>query len=113
MAAGTFVQGRSACHTNAAGEHSKSFKLQRHAASIRSYSGLNPSRKAELRQEAAATCCRSALFDTAVRMAAHSSSHVVQRTDYGRRAAADSRAEGLLADPQSAPLQWMHHCWRT
>ncbi|DBA71735.1 TPA: Bifunctional aspartokinase/homoserine dehydrogenase 1, chloroplastic [Trebouxia sp. C0005] len=59
MAAGTtFVQGRATCHTNASGQHSMLFRLQRHAASIRSYSGLNPSRNAELRQQAATTCRR-------------------------------------------------------
>ena len=60
MAAGTIlVQGCPVCQTRASGGHSRAFKLQRHAASIKSYSGLHPSRKAELTQEAATTCCRS------------------------------------------------------
>lgn len=60
MAAGTtLLQGCPVCQTRASGGHSRAFKLQRHAASIKSYSGLHPSRKAELTQEAASTCCRS------------------------------------------------------
>lgn len=59
MAAGTtLLQGCPVCRTRASGGHSRAFKLQRHAASLASYSGLHPSRHAELKQKAALTCCR-------------------------------------------------------
>ena len=59
MAAGNVLaSGRPVCHINAAGQHVKSFQLQRHAANHRAHSGLNASRKAELAKETATARCR-------------------------------------------------------
>ena len=112
MAAGTtFVQGPATCHTNASGQHSMLFRLQRHAASIRSYSGLNPSRKAELRQEAATTCCRSALANAALYWRHEAGRSFCTQSD--KRVDAGSQAEAPLAEPLSTQSQLTPHHWKT